>query len=113
MAKIGNQFVINTINMIVESKKEFLTIAENVLINSLINSNEEDLFNNEYGSHPKELHEVLVNAEMYYGFNENEVKRFLAKVEKLGYSFNYVDVATRDNGEMNHTVKPYALRKKD
>ncbi len=104
----------DTISYIVSKKDKFLTVEQNRQIISLINSNENDMFFWEIEKlktvFPK-LHRVLEDAEMYYGFNGNEVKAFLQRVNDVGFTFDYVDVATQDNGEFNHTIKVYDLRK--
>jgi len=106
----GNNSIISKIeNIVIGKASTYLTIAEYDYIKSLINSNDEDLFFVENIS--TDLKSLLEDSEMYYGFNENEIKSFLTSVQELQYTFNYVDMATQDNGEFNHTFKPYALRK--
>jgi hypothetical protein len=110
--KTNNEIVITMVESIFNAKKgEFITIDEYNIIKEVINANNEDLFFSEPEDLPKELDELLENTEMYYGFTENEAKQLLEKVNAIGYTFNYVDMATRDNGDMSHTVKLYALRK--
>lgn len=108
----NNDITISRVEFIFNSKQgEFITVDEYNIIKKIIESNNNDLFFIEPENLPKELVDVIEDFEVYYGFNENEIKRFLSSVTKLGYTFNYVDLATIDNGRMNHTVTPYALRK--
>ena len=105
----------DTIDYIVSKKEGFLTIEQNKQIISLINSNEEDMFFWELEklkAQFPDLDSVLEEAEMYHGFNEKEVKEFLKRVNNVGFTFDYVDVATQNNGQFNHTVKVYNLRRK-
>lgn len=107
------QKVVDIVDQIVKSKKgQFLSKDQYYSITNVINLNlnGEDLFFAEDGL-PTELTELLDGCEFYYGFNENEVLSLLTDVNKLGYTFSYVDVATQENGEFSHTVKPYYLRK--
>jgi hypothetical protein len=107
-----NEITINRVENIFNTKKgEFITVDEYNIIKEIIRMNTDDLFFEEPENLPKDLLDVLEDAEMYYGFTENEIKPFLESVNALGYTFNYVDMATRDNGDMCHTVNPYALRK--
>jgi hypothetical protein len=110
--KTNNEIVITMVESIFNAKKgKFISINEYDVIKEVIIANDEDLFFSEPEDLPKELDELLENAEMYYGFTENEAKQLLEEVNAIGYTFNYVDMATRDNGDMSHTVKLYALRK--
>jgi hypothetical protein len=111
-----NKVTIDKIEKIVKSKNgKYLTIGQYDEIKSLMLSNKSDLLNDEenWKNAPSNLRELVEDSELYYGFNETEIKKFLQKVNKLGYTFNYVDVATKDNGGFDHTVEPYALRKMD
>jgi hypothetical protein len=110
----GNKSTIDQIEKIVNSKKgKYLTIGQYEKIKSIMLSNKYDPFNNEedYKELPSDIRELIEDSEMYYGFTENEIKRFLKKVNSLGYTFNYVDVATQNNEGFSHSFKPYALRK--
>lgn len=112
----GNKATIDKIEKIVKSNNgKHLTISQYDEIKSLMLSNKSDLLNDEenWQNAPSNLRELVEDSELYYGFNESEIKKFLEKVNKLGYTFNYVDVATQDNVEFDHTFKPYALRKMD
>jgi len=104
----------NQINTIVSNKNNYLNLEEYEQIIKLINANKSDLFFIEteviLQLNPV-LDAYLNDAEMYYGFTNNEVLRFIEGLEEIGYTCNYVDLATRDNGELSHTVKPYNLRK--
>jgi len=107
-----NNLVINNIEHIVQSNRgKYLSTEQYDKIKKLMLNNKSDMFNFEPENIPSDLLELIEDNELYYGFNENEIKRFLNSVRKLGYTFNYIDMATKDNGGMNHTVKPYALRK--
>ncbi len=107
-----NDNVIKKIESIVNLKKgKYLSIDQYNEIKKLIFNNESDILSLKPEDIPKDLLEVIEDYELYYGFTENEIKSFLKAVTLLGYTFNYIDVATRDNGEMNHTFRPYALRK--
>jgi hypothetical protein len=112
----GNKATIDKIEKIIKSNNgKYITISQYDEINSLMLSNKSDLLNDEenWQNVPFNLRELVEDSELYYGFNESEIKKFLNKVNKLGFTFNYVNVATQDNGEYDHTFKPYALRKMD
>lgn len=105
-----NQKQIDDIEFVLKHKKgEYLTKAEHDKITKILNSNPSCLFWAEMLPYP--LEKILADAEMYYGFNKPEADRLLKKVNEIGYTFNYVDIATRNNGSMDHTVKLFALRK--
>ncbi len=107
-----NNAVINKIESIVNSKKgKYLSSEQYDKIKKLMLNNKSDILNFELNDIPKDLLELLEDVELYYGFTENEIKKFLNRVKRLGYTFNYVDMATQENGGMTHTFKPYALRK--
>jgi len=107
-----NNFIVREIEKIVNSKKgDYLSLEEYDTIKGYILGNKSDILNFEPENIPIDLLQLIENHELYYGFNENEIIRFLNDVQKLGYTFNYVDIATKDNSGMSHTFKPYSLRK--
>lgn len=101
-----------TVEYIVKQKDEYLNIDQYNQIKALIDSNKIDMFfwsiEKMESTFPK-LHELLSDAEMYFGFTENEIKSFLSSVNELGFTFDYVDVATQNN-QFSHSFKPYYLR---
>lgn len=106
--------LVEQIEAIVSKKNNYLNLKEYEQIIKLINGNKSDLFFVETEiilQFDSVLDAFLTDSEMYYGFTNNEVLQFIEGLEKIGYTCNYVDLATRDNGELSHTVKPYNLRK--
>lgn len=106
---INNEIVLNFVSNF--EQKKCLSVDDYEIIKKMILKNKEDIFNFKIENIPKLLLDEIEEHEIYYGFTENEIKNFLINVNRLGYTFNYINLSTKNNQFFNHSFKPYALRK--